>query len=243
MRLFTSNPTPMEARCPHRAFPSNLIPRPISARSVPPPFIVFLIPAVAALLLQLAGPGSVRELLIYDRDALAAGELWRLWTGHLCHFGWFHTLADTAVFLAATFALALRSPASTRLTFLHALLVLPAFISLAIFFLDPAMSRYAGLSGINVGLLVFLSLDGVRRNRRDWFWPALLAVHAAELLLENFNGGIGGGAIRFDEPAIRIATIAHLAGAAYGLAWSLSRLLARSTHLTPAPSVSSSSPL
>ncbi len=230
----------LEARQSRRTSPSKLLPRHFSA---PPRFTFFLLPALAALLLQFAGPGSVREFLIYDRTALATGEFWRLWTGHLCHFGWFHALADTAVFLAATFTLALRSPSSTRLTVLHSLLLLPAFISVAIFFLDPTMSRYAGLSGINVGLLTFLSLDGFRRNRRDWFWPALLGVHAAELLLEYLNGGLGGGAIRFDEPAVRIATIAHLAGAAYGAAWFLSHLFGRSTNLTSAaPASPPSSP-
>ncbi len=231
------DPTTMEARCPHRAFPSHLLSR---VPSVPPWFAVFLLPALAAFVLQVAGSGLTRELLIYDRTALASGELWRLWTGHLCHFGWFHTLADTAVFFAATFALTLRSR-SSRLALLHSLFILPAFISLSIYLLDPAMHRYAGLSGVNVGLLVFLSLEGFRRNRRDWFWPALLAIHAIELLLEYRNGGLGGGAIRFDEPAIRIATTAHLAGAAYGLAWFLSQLFGQPAKHTDAAPLSSSS--
>lgn len=222
--LAFENPPNLEARCPHRAF---LRPR-FSPASVPPWFAFFLLPAFAALLLQLTGPGAFRDVLIYDRTALASGELWRVWTGHLCHFGWFHTLADTAVFFAATLALALRSR-SARPTLLHSLFILPAFVSLAIYLLDPAMHRYAGLSGVNVGLLVFLSLDGFRCNRRDWFWPALLTIHAIELLLEYRNGGLGGGAIRFDEPAIRIATIAHLAGATYGALWFL--LAARSSAL------------
>lgn len=210
-----------EAHCPHHAFPSRLFPWLHSARLLPPGFTLFTLLALAALALQFSGPGPFREFLIYDRTALAAGETWRLWTGHLCHFGWFHALADTTVFTFASIALTRRRGLSLTGTCVHSLVALPAFISLAIFFLDPAMPRYAGLSGINVALLVFLSLDGFRRNRGDWFWPALLAVHAIELLVENVNGGIGGGAIRFDEPAIRIATIAHLAGAAYGFLWFL----------------------
>jgi Rhomboid family. len=209
----------LAARSPFTAPRSTA--RTFHASSAVPRLSLFAFPALAALLLQFAGPGALRELLLYDRTAVAAGELWRLWTGHLCHFGWFHALADTGVFLLASFALIRRPQRSVTATSLHALVALPAFIALAIFFLDPAMPRYAGLSGVNVGLLVFLSLDGIRRHRRDWFWPALLVIHAIELLLEHLNGGLGGGAIRFDEPAIRIATIAHLAGAAYGLLWFL----------------------
>jgi len=218
------NSPQIEARRPRRALSFRAFLHPLL--SAPRSFLLFLLPLLAALLLQLTGPGALRDLFIYDRAALSSGELWRFWTGHLCHFGWFHTLADTAVFLAAAVALTFR--ASSRLTLLHSLLLLPAVVSLAIYVFDPAMHRYAGLSGVNVGLLVFLSLDGFRRHRRDWFWPALLVIHAVELFLEYRNGGLGGGAIRFDEPAIRIATIAHLAGAAYGLLWFL--LPARSPH-------------
>jgi hypothetical protein len=39
----------------------------------------------------------------------------------------------------------------------------------------------------------------------------------AEIVFEFMQVGSGGGLIRFDEPGIRIATGAHLAGATYAL--------------------------
>lgn len=184
----------------------------------------WIFPAVAlvTLAIQFAGAGPVREALIYDRTGVATGELWRLWTGHLCHFGWLHFLADAGLFAIIGWTLERRCPRGAR----GALLALPLAIGAALYWAAPDLTRYAGLSGINVGLLVFLSLDGWQQNRRDWFWPAVLAVHVVELALEALHGGIGGGAIRFDEPAIRIATAAHVAGALYGLAWFLRRFVA-----------------
>ncbi len=174
----------------------------------------FLAAAAAALLFQL-NP-AWRDALLYDRAAVAAGEWWRVWTGHWVHFGWPHFIADTGLLLILGWLLEARHPVFSR----WALLLLPAFITAALYWLDPTMARYGGLSAVNLGLLLFLSLQGWQRNWADWFWPAVLAVYVGEVILEAWQGGRGGGLIRFDEPAVRVATSAHLASAAYALiAW------------------------
>lgn len=186
---------------------------------------MFLVVAVAALVIQL-NP-AWRSGLLYERTALAEGELWRIWTGHLVHFGWPHFLTDTGLWLILGWLLEARHPLFSRV----ALVVLPAFVSAVLWWFDPEMGRYGGLSAINLGLLLFLALQGWRRNWADWFWPAVLAIYLGEVVLEIVQGGHGGGMIRFDDPAIRVATSAHLASAGYALlAW----LLARS-HPTKKP--------
>ena len=80
------------------------------------------------------------------------------------------------------------------------------------------MQRYAGLSALDLGMLLYLAGRGWQRNWRDWFWPAILAIYVIELGLEITRGGEGGGVIRFDDPSVRVATGAHLAGAAYAVA-------------------------
>lgn len=178
-----------------------------------PPWI-FLALAGAALAIQLA-PGW-REHLLYERQALAAGAWWRIWTGHLVHFGWPHFVADAGLFVILGWLLDARHPVFSRL----ALVVLPAFITGALWWLDPTMTRYGGLSAVNLGLLVYLALQGWRRDWTDWFWPAVLAIYAGEVIFEIAQGGRGGGLIRFDEPDIRVATSAHVASAVYALlAW------------------------
>jgi rhomboid family GlyGly-CTERM serine protease len=161
---------------------------------------------------------AIRPALVYNRSAIAQGELWRIWTGHVVHFGWPHGLADGALFVVIGWALERSHPVFGR----WSLLVLPAVVSASLFWFDPAMNIYGGLSGVNVGLLVFMACRGWQKDWLDWFWPAILIIHVVEVFLEIHNHGTGGGAIRFDDSTIHVATVAHIGGALYGVsAWAL----------------------
>ena len=173
-----------------------------------PPWI-FLAVTVVALVVQL-NP-HWRGALLYDRTVLANGEFWRAWTGHLVHFGWSHFFADAGLLFVLGWMLEAKHPWFSRVAFV----LMPPFISAIVYCFDPAMSRYGGLSALNLGLLLFLAAQGWRHNLTDWFWPGVLAIYVGEVILETVQGGRGGGMIAFDDPAISVATSAHLAGAAY----------------------------
>jgi rhomboid family GlyGly-CTERM serine protease len=180
--------------------------------------LLFAAVVVASLVVQL-NPGW-RGILIYDRSAIGSGEIWRLWTGHLVHFGWPHFIADAGLLAILGHALGRTHACFSRLAFA----VMPLFISLCLYVFEPAMQRYAGLSALDLGMLLYLAGRGWQRNWRDWFWPAILAIYVIELGLEITRGGEGGGMIRFDDPSVRVATGAHLAGAAYAVAaWVVAR--------------------
>jgi rhomboid family GlyGly-CTERM serine protease len=160
-----------------------------------------------------------RAGLIYDREAIAHGELWRLWSGHLVHFGWPHFVGDAGLLAILSWPLGRRH----RLFASLALVLMPLFISLVLYFFDPAMSRYAGLSALDLGLLLFLAAQGWQRDWTDWFWPAVLGIYVAELVIEIARGGRGGGMIQFDDTTVHVATSAHIASAVYALlAWAMS---------------------
>jgi rhomboid family GlyGly-CTERM serine protease len=179
---------------------------------------IFLAAAALALVIQL-NP-AWRDTLLYDRAAVAGGEFWRIWTGHFVHFGWPHFVADAGLWLILGWLLETRHAIFSRI----ALVGLPAFISAVLYWLDPEMARYGGLSAVNLGLLLFLALQGWQRNWADWFWPAVLVIYLGEVIFEIVQGGRGGGLIRFDDPAIHVATSAHLASAGYALlAWLVAR--------------------
>lgn len=183
--------------------------------------------AVLALALVIQLFPAWRGALIYERDALAAGELWRAWTGHLVHFGWPHFGADSALLLIIGWTIGREFPRASWL----GLLLLPPFISAAVYWTDPAMQRYAGLSAVNLGLLLLLAARGWKGDRRDWFWPAIVVIYVAELAYEIHRGGRGGGFIAFDDPDVKVATSAHLAAAAYALvAWLVARFADRRTR-------------
>jgi rhomboid family GlyGly-CTERM serine protease len=167
-----------------------------------------------ALALLIQSRPALARALVYDRDAVIAGEWWRLWTGNFVHFGWLHFALDTGLWFLAGWTLVYNYRWWPNLV---ALALMPLAVTLTIFYFDPAMNRYGGISGINVGLLVWLALAGWQRSWSDWFWPAFLGIHVAELLYEHHLGGRGGGMIRFDDPTIRVATLAHVGGAAFGI--------------------------
>lgn len=186
----------------------------LSALRRPP----WLFLAVAAMTLVIQLVPAWRNDLLYDRGALVTGGWWRIWTGHLVHFGWPHFIADAGLLVILGWLLAARHVVFSR----AALVVMPAFISGTIYWLDPSMIRYGGLSAVNLGLLLYLALQGWRRDWTDWFWPAVLLIYVGEVIFEIVQGGRGGGMIRFDDPTIRVATSAHLASAGYALiAWLL----------------------
>jgi rhomboid family GlyGly-CTERM serine protease len=183
---------------------------------------IYLGAGLVALVIQLFP--EWRGALLYDRAAIATGELWRLWSGHWVHFGWPHFVADTGLLLILGWVL----EKEHRRFAVAALVAMPVFISACLYFLDSSMPRYGGLSALNLGLLLYLALQGWQRNWMDWFWPAVLVIYVGELVYEIVQGGRGGGFIQFDDQSIRVATSAHIAGAVYAIAgWLLARRRAR----------------
>ena len=184
------------------------------ARWRPPWF--FLAVAAAALVVQWRP--EWRETLIYDRAALAHGEWWRIWTGQIVHFGWSHFIADGGLLLIIGVTLGREFPRDSWV----GLVLMPPVICAVLFWLDPSMQRYAGLSAVNLGLLLLLAARGWKGDWRDWFWPAIVVIYAVELGYEIWKGGQGGGFIEFDDPGVKVATSAHLAAVGYALvAWAV----------------------
>jgi len=162
----------------------------------------------AAAVAALAWPGLARAL-VYERADIAAGEVWRLWTGHLVHYNGGHLFWDLAVFVPAGMWLEAIAPGLAR----RFCLLGPPAISAALFVGEPSLARYAGLSGLATGVLVLLALVQWRRDVRAprWFWPAVLALVALKIVLEAFSAE--PLLARF-EPGVRVVTLAHVGGAA-----------------------------
>lgn len=176
---------------------------------------------------------TATDVLVYDRELVEAGEVWRLWTGHLVHFGPAHMVIDVGLFLVLSHVVSRASKAF----YLFALIALPCLITGYLFAFDPDMQRYGGLSAINLSLLLHQALTRTAFNRRDLFWPAVLAAYVIEASAEILRGGSGGGFVQFSDPSITVATTAHLVAAAFGLLSAigpvLSRLQCRSTDQLP----------
>jgi rhomboid family GlyGly-CTERM serine protease len=175
--------------------------------------------AIAALaLVALAWPGAPAAWLL-DRAAVQRGELWRLWTAHLVHFGTSHLAWNLAVFVAAGAWLERVAAARARIYFALA----PAAIGTALLGFDPALDRYGGLSGLTAGavaLLAFVQLAACASRARGeplgrddrWFWIAVLVLLAAKIALEIFRERAVFA--RFESGDVHVVPLAHIAGVA-----------------------------
>jgi rhomboid family GlyGly-CTERM serine protease len=118
-------------------------------------------------------PESWSSVLEYSRDALAAGEEWRLWTGHLVHFSTRHAGIDLATLLV--FCAAIEKRCGCRVL-ANRLLWMPPLLSLGLYFTAPELAVYRGASGLCVAFGVMFGLALWRESRRLRPLLLLLAV-------------------------------------------------------------------
>ncbi|MEM7050165.1 MAG: rhombosortase [Acidobacteriota bacterium] len=158
------------------------------------------------------------DALQYDRRRIAAGEVWRLVTGHLAHWSWGHALWDGVAF-ALLVALALRLD---RRRLPVVLLASAVAISLAVWFAEPGLRLYRGLSGIDAALFAFVAAALVRRGGRARLVGGIaLLLLGAKIAWEMTTGGTLFVAA-VDAGFVTVA-LAHWVGAAVGLAVGFSR--------------------
>lgn len=168
------------------------------------PFLTLLI-ALAAIGLHV-WPDAGRDLF-FERDALRAGEFWRLWTAHLVHFGSSHLFWNLAVLVPAAGWSERLEPTRARLL----MLLGPAFISGALFAVDPALQRYGGLSGLAAAMLAFLAITQLAAGTADrWFWRAVLVALVLKIVVELLADRPSFA--RFVESGTYTVPLAHIAG-------------------------------
>lgn len=164
--------------------------------------------SVVAVLFALGGDVG-REWLRYEYDAIGAGELWRLLTGHLVHLGPSHLALNLAGLALILFLV--RENLSTG-RFLALFLVSTAGIDAGFWLFGPQLEWYVGLSGVLHGLFAGGLVLGFRRRRIETL--ALLVILAAKLGWEQAVGPLPGSESTAGGPVI---TEAHLYGAIAGL--------------------------
>ena len=163
---------------------------------------------IVASLLALSGEWG-RELLRYDRDAIAGGELWRLVSGHFVHLGLSHWVYN-GIGLSLIWVLVgqfLRSRQWLLVTCVSILCIDAGF-----WILEPQLQWYVGLSGLQHGYLVAGILAGFKERRVEM--TVLGAVIFGKLVYEQLIGPMPGS--EFSSGGA-VVTAAHLYGAIGGL--------------------------
>ena len=113
---------------------------------------------------------STAAWLQYDRAALGRGELWRIFTAHLTHFGANHLLWDLGVLLTFGAVCEGRSRAQCA----TALGVAAVAISAALWLWQPQFAIYRGLSGLDCALVGLLAGSLLRSGKVSRWVPARL---------------------------------------------------------------------
>lgn len=172
---------------------------------------------------------EARVLLRYDRQGIQEGEFWRLATAHLAHLGLSHGIMNLLALavLAALFGDLLRAR-----SWLLGGAVSALTIDIGLWWLEPQVRWYVGLSGVLHGLIV---LGGVAMwlNAERLGLGLLLGV-VAKLAWEQFMGPLP-----FTEAAAGgpVLVASHLYGAGGGLLVALPGILrakATPTQVDPA---------
>jgi rhomboid family GlyGly-CTERM serine protease len=168
---------------------------------------------------------AVNEALIYSRSAILQGQIWRAWTGHMVHYSASHFLWNLVIFLAAGCWLESIRPRSARWFYL----LCPPVIAATLLFGDTELERYAGLSGLATGLLIFLALVQLSENNAEptWFWVGVFGLVAVKIALETVTGV---PLLVHDFAGFRVVPLAHFSGACSGIfAWAVTRRSGNST--------------
>jgi rhomboid family GlyGly-CTERM serine protease len=157
----------------------------------------------------LGGPGMAATLR-WERAAVAAGEYWRLATGHFVHADATH-LAWNLLGAALVWWLFGREFRLSGWALILAGSMLA--IDAALQWFVPSLDWYVGLSGVLHGCMA-AGLYAWLHERRDWSTLTLAVLFAAKLIWEAIAGPLS---ITATTLALPVVVEAHLAGAIGGL--------------------------
>lgn len=149
-------------------------------------------------------------LLSLEAAKVESGEIWRLLSANLVHFGWVHTLMNMGALLLCALAFFTEtSQAKFSLLLLWCCLA----VGTGIFLLNPEYVPYAGLSGALHGLIV----AGLLQTRAYPFWVRVVALALVTIKLGQENSAGYEATDMQQLIPVAVAVESHLYGAVAGV--------------------------
>ncbi|WP_455205741.1 rhombosortase [Kaarinaea lacus] len=170
----------------------------------------YMIPISLAIIVTfIAGFGSELSVwLRYDRAALEHGQIWRVFSGHLVHLSWSHLFMNVAgmALIWAIFAHQYRWS-----EWLLIIIVGAIGVSLCLYWFNPELRWYVGLSGILHTLFIAGCLVELKQPR--WDSRILFSLVIVKLAYEQIWGPMPGSE---ETAGGNVIVDAHLYGAIFG---------------------------
>jgi len=172
---------------------------------------LFILPgSLAIIVILIAAMGdNLTQLLRYDSLAISDNyQYWRLFTAHFSHLGWSHLWLNVAglMLIFVFFAACL----STRY-WITSFLIASLSISVLIYFLNPEIRWYVGLSGVLHALFILGGIADIRI--RKWEGISFTAIILAKVIYEQIAGPLPGSEEAAGGPVL---VDAHFYGAMIG---------------------------
>ena len=144
----------------------------------------------------------------YDQALIDNGHYWLLLSGNIVHLNWAHWGLNIAGLAIVAFFF---SGYGSVFHWLFVISVSAVFVGVGLYWFNPEVTTYVGLSGVLHGLFIYGGLREIR------FYPAsgyaLLFILVGKLIWEVFYGAVPGSE---ELTAGRVITDAHLYGAIGG---------------------------
>ncbi|MCW8924293.1 MAG: rhombosortase [Gammaproteobacteria bacterium] len=144
----------------------------------------------------------------FDRVLIEGGDYWLLLSGNIVHLNWMHWALNIA---GLTIGIFFFGSYGSVFHWLFVIFISAVFVGVGLYWFNPEVTSYVGLSGVLHGLLIY---GGVREIR---VYPAsgyaFLFILVAKLIWEILYGVVPGSE---DLITGRVVTDAHLYGAIGG---------------------------
>lgn len=151
--------------------------------------------------------GPVPDHLVFDRSAIAAGELWRLVTGHFVHSDGGHAAWN----IGALLLIGLTMERFGRWRMIASVVAGIVAVDAGLWWGLTDLQRYCGLSGMLNAMLVVSLVEGWRRFRHPLF-VATAGIYLAKLVVE---GCVDQGLlVQTAWPSVPLAHVAGFIGGA-----------------------------
>lgn len=178
------------------------------------PYATLFVVALVLLLHRLPGTAPA---LAYDRAAIAAGEGWRMVTGHFVHASRDLLFWDVATFVVLGWLCESRVPRRFAVCLAASVVVIPAVLWLS----RPDLHFYGGLSGVDSAIFALLAVVLVRERMAagDRFGTVAVSLAAAAFGAKIAYECATGSGVFVDTVASNLhpAPMAHVVGAVVGV--------------------------